>query len=50
LTVKNGAEVAKVALLGSYMAMDFVIAADGHGGTLVTENPRMEDSLLVKPH
>jgi hypothetical protein len=50
LMVKNGAEVAKIALLGNYMAMDFVAVPDGHGGTLVTENPRMEGSLLVKPH
>ena len=52
LTVKNGAEVAKIALLGSYIAASFVAAADGHGGTLITENPRMEDAQahLVKPH
>ena len=50
LTVKNGAEVAKVALLGNYIATDFVAAADGHGGTLITENPRLEDAPLVKPH
>jgi hypothetical protein len=52
LTVKNPTEVAKVALLGNYIAMNFVVAADGHGGTLITENPQMEGSqaLLVKPH
>ena len=52
LTVKNGAEVAKIALLGSYIAMNFVATADGHGGTLITENLQTAgtQALLVKPH
>jgi hypothetical protein len=37
LSVKDGAHIAKIALLGNYMAGSFVSAADGHGGTLITE-------------
>jgi len=36
LTVSDGRHAASVALLGSYIAGSFVIAADGHGGTLLT--------------
>jgi hypothetical protein len=37
LTVKEGTHVAKIALLGNYIATSFVTVADGHGGTLITE-------------
>jgi hypothetical protein len=37
LSVKEGTHIAKIALLGNYMAMSFVTAADGHGGTLLTQ-------------
>ena len=37
LSVKDGTHIAKLALLGNYMATSFVTAADGHGGTLITE-------------
>ena len=37
LTVTDGRHAAAIALLGNYMAGSFVAAADGHGGTLVTE-------------
>ena len=37
LTVSDGRHAAAIALLGNYMAGSFVTAADGHGGTLVTE-------------
>jgi hypothetical protein len=42
LTVSDGRHAASIALLGTYMAASFVMTADGHGGTLVTEasNPR----------
>jgi hypothetical protein len=37
LSIKDGTQIAKLALLGNYMATSFVTAADGHGGTVVTE-------------
>src|SRR5262249_17254176 len=36
LTISDGAQMAKIALLGQYIAGSFVSAADGHGGTLVS--------------
>jgi len=51
LTVKNGTHVAKIALLGNYIAASFVTAADGHGGTLITEAPQTDQQpLLTQPH
>jgi hypothetical protein len=50
LTVKNGSHVAKIALLGNYVAASFVTTADGHGGTLVTEQPLTTETSLSKPH
>ena len=35
LSVKEGTHVAKITLLGNYMAASFVTTADGHGGTLI---------------
>jgi hypothetical protein len=35
LSVKDGTHIAKIALLGNYMATSFVTATDGHGGTLI---------------
>jgi trimeric autotransporter adhesin len=51
LTVSDGRHTAAFALLGNYMAASFVAAADGHGGTLVTET-RPEQQLLLThaPH
>jgi hypothetical protein len=40
LTVSDGRHAASIALFGSYIAGSFVIAADGHGGTLVREAPQ----------
>jgi hypothetical protein len=37
LTLTDGRHATSVALLGNYMAGNFVAAADGHGGTLVTQ-------------
>jgi autotransporter passenger strand-loop-strand repeat protein len=51
LSVKDGTHIAKVALLGNYMATSFVTAADGHGGTLITEAPQTtQQPLLSHPH
>jgi hypothetical protein len=42
----------KLALLGNYMATSFVTAADGHGGTLITEAAQTANQLvsLTTPH
>ena len=43
--------MAAIVLLGNYMAASFVTAADGHGGTLVTEQLQAPQSpLLTHPH
>jgi hypothetical protein len=39
LTVSGGGHIANITLLGQYMAGDFSIASDNHGGTLVTDPP-----------
>jgi hypothetical protein len=36
----------KLALLGNYMATSFVSAADGHGGTLITEAAQTANQLV----
>jgi hypothetical protein len=48
LTVSDGRHAAALALIGNYMAGSFVVAADGHGGTLVTEE-RPDRPLLSHP-
>jgi autotransporter passenger strand-loop-strand repeat protein len=52
LSVKEGTHIAKIALLGNYMATSFVTAADGHGGTLITEAAQTASQLapLTTPH
>jgi streptomycin 6-kinase len=47
---RKGTPIAKLALLGNYMAASFVTAADGHGGTLVTEAAQTANQLLATPH
>ena len=47
LTVADGFHIAKLALLGNYMAASFVTAADGHGGTLITEGAQMSNQQLL---
>ena len=39
LTVSDGTHTASIALLGQYMAAQFNLASDGHGGTVVTDPP-----------
>jgi hypothetical protein len=41
--------IAKIALIGNYIAASFVTAADGHGGTLVTEAAQTANQLLPSP-
>ena len=47
LTVTDGRHAASVALLGNYMSGSFVTAADGHGGTLISEVPPNEQQQLL---
>jgi len=50
LTVCDGRHAASIALLGTYMAGTFVTAADGHGGTLLTEASQLAQApLLAQP-
>jgi len=51
LTVADGTHAATMALLGNYMAASFVLSADGHGGTLVTQKTQVVPQLtLTYPH
>ena len=49
MSVKEGTHIAKIALLGNYMAASFVTAADGHGGTLITEAAQAANQLVPLP-
>jgi hypothetical protein len=50
LTVSDGALAAKIGLLGNYLASDFAVKSDGHGGSLVTDAPLGHHALLASPH
>jgi hypothetical protein len=50
LTASDGSHVAKIALLGQYMAGSFVASSDGQGGTLISDPPPNQQSLLAHPH
>jgi len=50
LTVSDGRHAAAISLLGNYVAGSFVTAADGHGGTLVTEASQTAQPQLARPH
>ena len=52
LTVSDGRHAASIALLGNYIAGNFVIGADGHGGTLISGAPQAEQQALLThpPH
>ena len=49
LTVSDGRHAASIALFGSYIAGSFAIAADGHGGTLVTAAEQTQQPQLTRP-
>ena len=49
LTLTDGRHATSIALLGNYMAGNFVAAADGHGGTLVTKAQTGPPPLLSHP-
>ena len=54
LSVTDGAQSAKIALLGNYMASSFALASDNHGGTMVVDQNRRKlrraQMLLTSPH
>ena len=39
LTVSDGVNTANITLLGQHTTANFTVAADGHGGTIVTDPP-----------
>jgi hypothetical protein len=47
LTVSDGRHAASIALLGNYIAGSFIIAADGHGGMLISEVQQTEQKPLL---
>jgi hypothetical protein len=49
LNVSNGAPTANIALLGQYMASQFAMSSDGHGGTLITDPPPGQQQFLAQP-
>jgi hypothetical protein len=49
LRVSDGVRTASIALLGNYMAASFATAADGHGGTLITEADQAAHTPLASP-
>ncbi len=50
LTVTDGTHTARLTMLGSYVAANFHLADDGHGGTLVNDPPVSSGSAIAPPH
>lgn len=50
LTISDGTHTASLHLLGQFSAADFVLAADGHGGTVVTNPMDQPQALLSISH
>jgi autotransporter passenger strand-loop-strand repeat protein len=50
LTVTDGTHTARLAMLGSYVAANFHLADDTHGGTLVFDPPVSSGSSIASPH
>jgi hypothetical protein len=50
LTVTSGATSANIVMFGDYAAADFVLANDGHGGTLLTDPSAGKAIPLATPH
>jgi hypothetical protein len=51
LSVSDGSHAANIALLGNYMAGSFVTASDGHGGTLISNDPlTAQQASLAHPN
>ena len=50
LSVTDGTHIAKIALLGNYLASTFVAQSDGHGGTIVFDPPAIGAGNLAVSH
>ena len=50
LAVGTGRWAAHLALVGQYTVADFSVAADGHGGTMITISPVSSGAGLAPPH
>jgi hypothetical protein len=52
LAVTSGSETATITLLGQYVAGNFHVSSDKHGGTFVTDPPvsSSQNLALVNPH
>jgi hypothetical protein len=52
LAVTSGTHTATITLLGQYVAADFHVSTDGHGGTFVTDPPvsTSQTVAFVNPH
>ncbi|MGY4418773.1 hypothetical protein ACVWY2_001198 [Bradyrhizobium sp. JR6.1] len=49
LSLTDGTHAANIALLGNYIASTFVTSSDGHGGTLVVNQPVSPAMVLAAP-
>jgi hypothetical protein len=50
LSANDGSHNANLALLGQFMASSFVMASDGHDGTLITDPPLGQAQVLSQSH
>jgi autotransporter passenger strand-loop-strand repeat protein len=50
LTITDGVHAASLHLLGQYSAADFALAADGHGGSVITNPVDQPQALLSISH
>jgi hypothetical protein len=50
LTVTDGTHTARLAMIGSYVAANFVLTDDTHGGTLVGDPPVDSSGHMTSPH
>ena len=50
LTITDGIHSASLQLLGQYSAADFALAADGHGGSIITNPVDQVQPQFSLPH
>jgi hypothetical protein len=50
LNATDGTHIANIALLGQYMASSFVMASDGHGGTVISDPPATQAQAMSVSH
>jgi hypothetical protein len=50
LTVTDGAHTARLVMLGNYVALNFSLSGDGHGGTLIHDPPVDSGGYHAPPH